>query len=312
MSRLKVIAFLIIGTAMVLIACQPAATPFPEQEFAATVAPAETEASVAIEPPAETEAPVATEPPLPAATVASRPLPPITPKNESLPANIIELTRENWSEEVDHSSLPVLIFFRERSNEYALAMIPALEEISNEYADRVKVVAINYDDYPDIGSMFGIEQVPTLIFMINEQEQARMEITATKEEIAQMIDQAIAMHPPIPLIDAEIPDDMLQLTYDNWYEEVHQSPLPVLLFFWEPGNRYALFNIPFIKEIANEYADRVKVMAINYAEYGDIGPKFSIEQIPTVMLINQGIEIARDEIPTSKEGITQMLDLYLP
>src|SRR6266496_5896134 len=103
MFRFKAITFLVIVTAMMLIACQPAATPFPEEEFPATEAPA------------ETEAPAATEPPLPIATTASSPLPSDTPDSISVPtvapasesvscptgastATVVEITDGNYQE----------------------------------------------------------------------------------------------------------------------------------------------------------------------------------------------------------------------
>src|SRR5262249_33452794 len=155
------ITSLILITAVVLVACQPAATPFPEEAFVATEAPAETEAPVAT----ELSLPVSTDVP----SVPPTDMPPPTdvaktaPPNESLTANIAALTYENWNEEIHDSSLPVLLFFWESGNDYAVNLIPVVQEIADEYEGRVKVVSIDYSEYSELGPKFTIEQVPTLL-----------------------------------------------------------------------------------------------------------------------------------------------------
>ena len=113
MFRLKGISLLVIISAMILVACQPAATPVRQEEAAPAEGSAETEAPVA------TEAPAVTEPPLPGATVASMPLPSDTSESISAPteaplqttASVVKLTTENFDQEVLQSSESVLILF---------------------------------------------------------------------------------------------------------------------------------------------------------------------------------------------------------
>lgn len=44
---------------------------------------------------------------------------------------------------------------------------PIVEEISNEYSDRVKVCKVNVDDQPELSSAFNIESIPTVIVIKN-------------------------------------------------------------------------------------------------------------------------------------------------
>jgi thioredoxin 1 len=302
MSRFKTIAFLVVVTLAVLNACQPAATPF-AGEFAPTDPPAATEAPISEPPPL-----VKTEPPpsLPTELPNSESVPPDTvatsapPNESSFSTNIVELTYDNWTQEIYDSSLPVLLFFWQPGNSYAGDLIPVVEEIATDYEGLVKVVAINYNEYSEIGPNFEIQQVPTLLFLINGEEQPRLEISATKEEIAQMIDEGMANHPAIDLPPEVIPANIVELTYDNWYDEIYGSSLPVLLFFWQSGNDYSVVLIPAVGEIANEYEGRVKVVAINYNKYPEIGPNFAIEQVPTLLFIIDGIEQWRLESTATK------------
>lgn len=184
---------------MVQVACQ-AAVPTANQEPAPTEALVETEAPIETESPIETEAPVETEVPVeteaPVATDdTSNSLPSDTPTSESISlpstATVIEITSDNFDQEVLQSSEPVLIHFWAAWAGPSRAIKPTLEEIANEYAGRVKVVEINVDDYPDLVAQFGVEQLPTLIVANNGSEQVRIEGVTSKEEITNMLDQQL-------------------------------------------------------------------------------------------------------------------------
>ncbi|MFA5321581.1 MAG: thioredoxin [Smithella sp.] len=51
------------------------------------------------------------------------------------------------------------------------AIGPILEEIAAEYNDRVNIVKINVDDSPATASRYGVQSIPTLIFIKNGQVQ---------------------------------------------------------------------------------------------------------------------------------------------
>jgi len=195
MLRFKVIVFLSMSivACIVLAACQPAATPFSEQDFISTEPQVETEVPAITEAPVETEAPAATEAPV--ATDAPDSLPSDTPASASISlpssATVIEITNDNFTEEVLQSSEPVLIHFWAAWSGPSRAIKPAIEEIANEYAGRVKVGEINVDDYPDLVAQFNIQQLPTFIVVNNGSEQARIEGATSKEEIAAMLDQQL-------------------------------------------------------------------------------------------------------------------------
>jgi thioredoxin 1 len=193
MFRFKAITFLIAVAAMVLAACQPAA-PTANEESPAPAAPV------------ETEAPAATEPPLSVATdEASVPLPSETPESISIPteaptsesvsspseATVVEITNDNFAEEVLQSPEPVLIQFWADWSGPSRVIKPAVEEIANEYAGRVKVGEVNVDDYAELVDQFGVEQLPTFILVSNGSEQARIEGVTSKEEITAMLNQQL-------------------------------------------------------------------------------------------------------------------------
>jgi thioredoxin len=314
--------FLILFAVVALTACQPAATPFPEEEFAATEAAAETEAPVVTEPPTlvatEESAFQTSDTPESEPTVASEEEPVPTSPPETF-ASVVELTNDNWSEEVDQSSLPVLFYFWSSLNDASVALHPALEEIANEYADQIKVVSVNLDDYPDIGyyyTVFADGPLPTLFLVIDGEPQPWLEGATSKDEITAMLDQQLAGNSnpdesnPVPPVGGSA--SVIEITTDNFDAEVLQSAEPVLIHFWAEWSGPSRVIQPALQEIANEYAGRLKVGEINVDEYPDLVDQFGVEQLPTFILVNYGSEQMRLEGVTSKEEITAMLDQQLP
>ena len=314
MFRLKGISLLVIISAMILVACQPAATPIPQEEAAPTEGSAETEA------PTATEAPAVTEPPLPGATVASMPLPSDTPESISAPteaplqttASVVKLTTENFDQEVLQSSESVLILFWADWSGPSRSIKPAVEEIADEYAGRVKVGELNVDDNPDLSNQYGIQQLPTLLLLNNGSEQTRIEGTTSKEEITQMLDQPQGNASNGSSSSPSSSATVIEITNENRGEEVDQSSLPVLLEFWAPWNGASVAQKPALEEIASEYAGRLKVGTVNVDDYPEISDNYAVQSLPTFLLISQGSEQARLQATGSKAEITAMLDQYLP
>lgn len=77
-----------------------------------------------------------------------------------------ELTKDNFKSETT-SELPVLVDFWASWCGPCRMLSPIVEEISNEYSDRVKVCKVNVDDQPELSSAFNIESIPTVIVIKN-------------------------------------------------------------------------------------------------------------------------------------------------
>jgi thioredoxin len=43
------------------------------------------------------------------------------------------------------------------------AIAPAVEELANEYAGKLKVVKVDVDENPDVSSRYGVQSIPTLL-----------------------------------------------------------------------------------------------------------------------------------------------------
>ncbi|NEO75257.1 MULTISPECIES: thioredoxin [Moorena] len=98
---------------------------------------------------------------------------------------------KTFQELLSGSDVPVLVDF------YAIwcgpcqMMAPILEQVNAELKDRLKVVKIDTDKYPQLASQYGIEALPTLVLFKNGQPQQRIEGLRPAEDLIQLLQPLI-------------------------------------------------------------------------------------------------------------------------
>lgn len=76
---------------------------------------------------------------------------------------MINLTESNFREEVLNSKGVVLVDFWAPWCGPCRMVGPVLEEIAREKGDKVKVVKVNVDENPGLGSNYNVMSIPTMI-----------------------------------------------------------------------------------------------------------------------------------------------------
>ncbi len=99
------------------------------------------------------------------------------------------------------------------------------------------------------------------------------------------------------------------ITAENFNEEVVQSSLPVLLDFWAEWCGPCRMLAPVVAEIAQEKAGALVVGKVNVDEERELAARFSIESIPTVLLLRQGKVAAKSVGYVTKEQLYRSLGL---
>ncbi len=76
----------------------------------------------------------------------------------------LQLTDDNFQEKVLESDSPVLVDFWAEWCSPCLMLAPIVDEISNEYKDKIKVGKLNVDNNPNTAVKYGIRSIPCLLF----------------------------------------------------------------------------------------------------------------------------------------------------
>ena len=96
-------------------------------------------------------------------------------------------TDGNFDQTVVKSDKPVLVDFWAEWCGPCRMIGPALEEISNEMAGKVKIVKLNVDENPQVASQFGIRSIPALMMFKGGQVVAQKIGAAPKGDLAKWI-----------------------------------------------------------------------------------------------------------------------------
>lgn len=103
----------------------------------------------------------------------------------------IEITDASFKADVVESPIPVLVDFWAPWCGPCKMIAPVLEEIAQEYGDKIKVVKLNIDDNQNTATQFGVRSIPTLILFKNGSELGKMVGVQSKESIKQLVDKSL-------------------------------------------------------------------------------------------------------------------------
>ena len=103
----------------------------------------------------------------------------------------VAVTDATFDAEVRQSPIPVVVDFWAEWCGPCKMIGPALEEISNEYAGKIKVVKVNVDENPDSPAQMGVRGIPALFVFKDGQVVSNRAGAAPKAALQSWIDQSI-------------------------------------------------------------------------------------------------------------------------
>jgi thioredoxin 1 len=84
---------------------------------------------------------------------------------------------------------------------------------------------------------------------------------------------------------------VLDVTDQSFEKEVLQSKVPVIVDFWAEWCAPCKAIAPFIKALADQYGDRVKIVKMNIDENQLTPTKYQVRSIPLVLAIKDGVVV---------------------
>jgi len=98
---------------------------------------------------------------------------------------------QQFEQEVLNSSNPVFVDFWAEWCGPCRAVSPTVEELSNEYKDKVNFVKINVDQNSDLAQKYNVFSIPTLAIFKDGEIVSQKIGAASKESFKTMIDSSL-------------------------------------------------------------------------------------------------------------------------
>ncbi len=99
-------------------------------------------------------------------------------------------TDASFEADVLKSAEPVVVDFWAEWCGPCRMIAPALDEISGQVGDKVKIVKLNVDENPNTAAKYGIMSIPTLLMFKNGEISSRQVGAAPKQKLHQWISGA--------------------------------------------------------------------------------------------------------------------------
>ena len=105
--------------------------------------------------------------------------------------NVLELTDESFEEQIVSPGAAALVDFGADWCMPCKMMAPAIHELADEYAGRLKVGQVDTDANRDISLKFGISAIPTVILFKDGQMVKQFVGLQQKTDLRQAIDEVL-------------------------------------------------------------------------------------------------------------------------
>lgn len=103
----------------------------------------------------------------------------------------VVVTDDTFDAEVRQSDVPVVVDFWAEWCGPCKMIGPALEELSNEYGDNVKIVKVNVDENPNSPAQMGVRGIPALFLFKDGEVVSNKTGAAPKAALKEWIDGSV-------------------------------------------------------------------------------------------------------------------------
>jgi thioredoxin 1 len=104
---------------------------------------------------------------------------------------VTHVTDDNFEREVLQSQVPVLVDYWAEWCGPCKMIAPLLDEISGEYAGRLKIAKLNIDENPQTPPKYGIRGIPTLMLFKGGNVEATKVGALSKSQLVAFLDSQV-------------------------------------------------------------------------------------------------------------------------
>ena len=102
---------------------------------------------------------------------------------------------------------------------------------------------------------------------------------------------------------------VIQLTSENFKQEVGEARVPVLVDFWANWFGRCKMMGPVVEQIAEDMGDSARVCKINIDEQPELASQYNVMSIPTFILFKEGKEVNRTVGAMPKEELSRLFEM---
>lgn len=103
----------------------------------------------------------------------------------------------------------------------------------------------------------------------------------------------------------------VEATSSNFDEIVVNSDLPVIIDFWAPWCGPCKMMAPVFESTAKEYALKTLFVKVNTENEQNLGARFNIRSIPTLVVMKNGVEVERVSGALDVSSLKSLINRHL-
>lgn len=103
----------------------------------------------------------------------------------------------------------------------------------------------------------------------------------------------------------------VEITTDNFEQEVLQSDVPVLVDFWADWCMPCKMVAPVLEEMSKEYEGKLKIGELDVDSQADLAARYNVVSIPTLMIFKNGEVVGQQIGAAPRDRLEKLVEPHM-